>query len=321
MSDGTGDGRRADPIFIHGILPRSGTNFLSDLLLLHPDCAPALDPVREDLFLDRSDGLTRFIDDVQAAWDPSWGSVTGVVRARLYSSLGDGLVAFLQDDRERRLVTKSPSVRHLDRFFTFFPDASLLVLVRDGRAVTQSAMRTFGWTFERAAHAWAEAAEEVDLFRRTHAGSSARWHLVRYEDLLEDLDASLPEVLRSVGLDPTVYDMDAARRLPVRGSSFHHGPDRTDVHWDAVPRTETFAPTERWREWDRERIDRFEWLAGPQLRAFGYATVDGGRRSAGLSLRHASRDASWNVRRVAAAGRRAAGTASRPLRRRLGIAR
>ena len=321
MSEGTGDSRRADPIFILGILPRSGTNFLSDLLLLHPDCAPGLDPVREDLFLDRSDSLAKFVDDLEAAWDPRWGSVTGVVRSRLCASLGEGLVAFLRVDRRRRLVTKSPSVHHLERFFTFFPDASLLVLVRDGRAVTQSAMLTFGWTFERAAHAWAEAAEEIDRFRRTHAASSARWRLVRYEDLVEDLDVTLLDVFRSVGLDPGVYDMEAAQRLPVRGSSFHHGSDRTDVHWDPVPRTEGFAPTERWCDWDPERIDRFEWLAGRQLRAFGYPTGGRGRRSAPATLKQATMDASWTARRAIAAVRHAAGTASRPLRRSLGLAR
>ena len=134
MSDGTSGGRRADPIFIHGILPRSGTNFLSDLLLLHPDCAAAIDPVREDLFLDRSDALQEFVDSVIGAWDPRWGEVTDEIRSRLYSAIGEGLAAFLRADPHRRLVSKSPSFRHLGRFFTLFPHAKLLILVRDGRA-------------------------------------------------------------------------------------------------------------------------------------------------------------------------------------------
>ena len=67
------DLQRADPIFIHGLLPRSGTNFLCDLLLLHPDCAPAIEPVHEDLFLEHSDHLVAFARSVRAAWDPRWG--------------------------------------------------------------------------------------------------------------------------------------------------------------------------------------------------------------------------------------------------------
>ena len=44
-------------------------------------------------------------------------------------------------------MTKSPSVAHLDRFFAFFPRARLLILVRDGRSVAQSAIDTFGVEF------------------------------------------------------------------------------------------------------------------------------------------------------------------------------
>ena len=129
----------ADPIFIHGVLPRSGTNFLWDLLLLHPDCARAQEPVKEDLFLDRSDHLVRFVDAVRARWDPRWGTFAAELPDRLYRSIGDGLVSFLWTDRQRRLVTKSPSVVHLELFFAFFPCARLLILVRDGRSVVQSA--------------------------------------------------------------------------------------------------------------------------------------------------------------------------------------
>ena len=37
-----------------------------------------------------------------------------------------------------------------ERFFAFFPCARLLILVRDGRSVVQSAVDTFGWDFDTA---------------------------------------------------------------------------------------------------------------------------------------------------------------------------
>ena len=196
---------------------RSGTNFLWHLLLLHPDCAPAVAPVYEDLFLEHSDHLVAFARSVRAAWDPRWGDFDDLP-ARLTASLGDGLVSFLREDRGRRLVTKSPSVHRLERFFALFPTARLLVLVRDGRAVTRSAMETFGWGFERAARAWAQGADEIRRFRETYGDAHPeRWRLVRYEALVEDLDVELPEVLRFLELDLDRYDMGAARTLPVRG--------------------------------------------------------------------------------------------------------
>jgi protein-tyrosine sulfotransferase len=315
--------RRAEPIFVHGIMPRSGTNFLWDLLLLHPDCAPARDPVREDLFLDHSDHLTAFVEAVQAAWDPRWGSFTPDIPARLQAALGDGLVSFLWADRSRRLVTKSPSVRHLGRFFAFYPGARLLILVRDGRSVVQSSMETFGWDFDRACRAWADAADEVRRFQETGAAQADRWRLVRYEDLLDDTEGQLRPILAFLGLDATRYDFEAARDLPVRGSSTF-GRRGGEVHWEPVAKDPTFVPKERWRAWPRERLERFDWLAGDQLRGLGYGGLS---PTAGIvrPVKHTLLDWRWSLRRatrlVVYRSRVRVGTASRPLRRRLGLIR
>ncbi|HEX6207478.1 MAG TPA: sulfotransferase [Actinomycetota bacterium] len=311
---------RAGPIFIQGILPRSGTNFLWDLLLLHPDCAAAVEPVREDLFLDHSDHLISFIEAIQDAWDPRWGAPGPELTRRFHASIGEGLISFLWSDPDRRLLTKSPSVRHLRRFFAFFPTARLLILVRDGRAVTQSCMDTFGWGFERAARAWAEGADEIERFGRTNAERSDRWRLVRYEDLVDDLETELPGILDFVGLDPGAYDMEAARNLPVRGSSHFFGPGHSSVHWEPVRKEASFAPNERWRSWSPRQLERFEWIAGHGLRALGYGGGPPGRPLS-TAPRHVLLDAWWRTKRAAVHAKDGLAAASRPLRRRLGLAR
>jgi sulfotransferase family protein len=260
-----------DPIFIHGILPRSGTNFLWDLLLLHPDCTRALTPVNEDLFLDHSDDLVTFVSEVSAAWDPMWGTFGADITDRLYAAIGDGLLSFLWTDGERRLVSKSPSVRHLDRFFSFFPRAQLLILVRDGRAVVQSAMDTFRWDFDRACRAWADAARTIARFQKIESAHANQWRLVRYEDLVDDVAGELGAIFQFLKLDPARYDFDAARNLPVRGSSAF-GRNGHDVHWKAVAKDASFAPKERWRSWSAAHVARFDWLAGDELAEFGYAS-------------------------------------------------
>jgi Sulfotransferase family len=318
-----GEIEHADPIFIHGIMPRSGTNFLWDLLLLHPDCAPAREPVREDLFLDHSDHLTAFVEEVRAAWDPRWGYFAPDVPARLQAALGEGLVSFLRADQGRRLVTKSPSVRHLGRFFSFYPRARLLVLVRDGRSVVQSSMDTFGWDFDRACRAWADAAEEIRRFQQAEAARSARWRLLRYEELVDDTEGKLRPTLDFLGLDATRYDFEAARNLPVRGSSAY-GRQANGVHWEPVARDATFAPKERWRSWSDEQLERFDWLAGEQLRTFGY-TASRPHSGVTRSVKHTLLDWRWSTARAARLAvyrsRVRIGTASRPLRRQLGLVR
>jgi protein-tyrosine sulfotransferase len=311
--------QRADPIFILGIMPRSGTNFLWDLLALHPACGPARPPIREDLFLEHADLLFDYTSAVRHSWDPTWGTFADDLPDRFHEALGDGLISFLWVDRERRLLTKSPSVRNLDSFFTLFPRARLLILVRDGRSVVQSCMATFGWNFDTAARRWAGAADEIHRFDERHRGLPYR--IVRYEDLVDELDATLLGILEFLELDREAFDFQAAARLPVRGSSTYFGPGRDSVHWEPVERDATFDPRSRWRAWTPELHQRFDWIGGRQLRRLGYDQSPPSAHGPGQVLRHYLLDWRWQTRSIASRSRRRLGTASRPLRQRLGLIR
>src|SRR5215207_5911724 len=124
-----GEGRHR-PILIFGLTPRTGTNYLWDLIRLHPACAAGREPIREDLFLECGDQLNEFVADVRSRWDPTWGEVTDHTVADLYAGLGAGLLDFLTVDYTRRLVTKNPSVIGIEHVFRFFPTAQVIILVR-----------------------------------------------------------------------------------------------------------------------------------------------------------------------------------------------
>jgi Sulfotransferase family len=316
---------QADPIFILGIMPRSGTNYLWDLLGLHPQCAPARAPIREDFFLEASDHLLAYTREVRDRWDPMWGVFDDDLMRRFHESLGDGLVSFLWVEHQRRLLAKTPSVRHLDRFFTFFPRAHLIVLVRDGRSIVQSCMSTFGWDFDRAARNWAAGADEIRRFEARGRHSPDRYLLVRYEDLLDDLKGSLSGILRFLELDEDAYDLEAAAQLPVRGSSFYFGSGRVSVHWEPVERGPDFDPKERWRSWSPQMHERFEWIAGEQMRFLRYEGVVASVSGPGRVARHTLLDWLWRsraeVRSAAFRVRVKVGTVTRPLRQRLGLVR
>jgi Sulfotransferase family len=319
------DMEAADPIFIHGIMPRSGTNYLWDLLCTHPACAPARLPVREDLFLENSDHLAEFVEAVRSAWNPSWGDFSDELINRLYAGLGEGLTSFLWIDRDRRLLTKSPSVSNVDRFVRFFPGGRLVILIRDGRSVTQSCMSTFGWEFERGARTWASAAAEIRRFMVKYSDSMGTYLLVRYEDLLEDLEGSMRRILGYLGLDPELFDFGRAAGMPVRGSSVFFGPGRQSVHWDPVEKTSEFDPKQRWRSWGPDMLERFEWIAGEQLRYFGYPTQFTPIHARSSVVKHRARDWRWRgrtgIRLFTFRSRVRVGTATRGIRERLGLVR
>ena len=308
------------PIFILGVTPRSGTNFLMDLLCLHSACAPGRHPVKEDFFLEYSNQLLDYTNSVRACWDPMWGRFTPKLMADFRRALGFGLTSFLWVDRDRRLVTKTPSVKNLDLFFTFFPDAKLLILIRDGRSVVQSCMDTFGWEFDRATRMWRDGARTIARFQRV-AGMEGRYRVLRYEDLIDDLRPTLRDTLLFLGLDPGAFDFEAAERLPVRGSSAFFGPERRRVHWDPVHKDSSFDPRERWRNWSAASLERFNWIAGDQLEQFGYATGPGRWRIPEV-IKHSSLDLKWGAKVASRRGayriRGILGDVSRPVRAKLG---
>ncbi len=263
-----GDSRPVRPIFVMGILPRCGTNFLSDLLCLHPDCAPPA-PIWEDFFLFHANLLDRYVDRVFGSWDRRWG-VGHETRDRLLAHLGSGLTSFLTEQSgATRVVTKTPRVENLDRFFELFPDAHLLILIRDGRSVLESGIRSFGWNREWALHKWAEAADRIIEFDREHGAEKLTYRIVQYENLCDNLATELPSILEFLGLDASAYDLEAAAGLPVRGSSTIR--DRgSGMHWEPVEKGAGFDPTQRFGHWNAATHARFNWVARRQLERLGY---------------------------------------------------
>ncbi len=312
------------PILIFGLTPRTGTNYLWDLVRLHPACAPGREPIREDFFLEHADLLDKFVGNVRSRWDPAWGAVSEQTVAELYASLGAGLLGFLTVDDGRRLVTKNPSVTGINQVLTFFPTAQVIVLARDGRAVVESCVRTFGWDADLAARRWAAAATGALRFLDGRAADDPAVRLVRYEDLAADPRRQMTQILTFLELDIADYDLSAAERLPVRGSSVFLG-GKAQVHWEPIERTPDFDPLRRWAHWSPEQHRRFAWLAGRQQLALGYGLDDAMPATTTARARQRLASARWWARRSADLAeyrlRGWLGPPTQPLRRRLGLIR
>ncbi len=285
-----------EPIFILGIAARCGTNYLHDLIRMHPDCDSGSAMLEEDNLLANAHLLTRYVDGVSRWWKQHWGQdELRTEKEALAQQIGQGLMGFLSAQLERRkqlsakdgnngrptrLVTKTPTVKNLGLFFQLFPTSKLLVLVRDGRSVVESAVRTFDRPYGHAAREWASSAQIIQNQRKEHAATP--FLLVRYEDLYTNVEKELRRIFDYLQLDADVYDYAGAVNLPVRGSSTLRGqPSAREVpwvakgiHWDPVQKPANFNPVERWASWSRAKHERFNWLAGDYLEPFGYARKD-----------------------------------------------
>ncbi|MCG8351976.1 MAG: sulfotransferase [Chloroflexales bacterium] len=274
--------------FILGILQRSGTNHIYRLLREHPHCAgPEI--IREDFFVQHSNILNEYAHILYKTWNPKWevdkkiGPPETLVRY-----FGDAIHRFLtlqlttasvpqlafepgltEGDEPKILLSKTPSVEGLEHFFVLFPEAYLIVIVRDGRAVVESGARSFDWKYEDAMQKWNAGARAILDLKEKYAKSNKKLLIVRYEDLVTDEKGELLKIFDFLGLAPELFDFDAAQSLGITGSSEIRQQTGT-VHWQTVEKPKDFNPLTRFSNWDRKKHERFNWIAGRSMSRLGY---------------------------------------------------
>lgn len=257
-------------IFVLGLTQRVGTNYLARLIQMHADCTrPAT--LYEDFLVSGLPHLDGFLRRVTSSWQEKWGIRDK--EPQLRHLLGDALAEFVQRDTQdvgKRTVLKTPSVDGLEHAAAFFGDSDVLVLTRFGPDVVESAMKSFGWSFETACLRWGRAARYLaDLMERQQETRGRGFTVVRYEDLVQEPEICLRRLFDVVGLDPERFDFAALSDFPVYGSSVERG-GKDKVHWQPVAKSKEFNPLGRSAHWTPDAIRRFDWLTGGVSRRLGY---------------------------------------------------
>ena len=265
----------APPTFIIGIMERSGTNFLADALKLLDPRFQLPRALGEDFLLEHSNLLNDYIERTYQRWKRvPWLNNPDEYKELLSHQLGQALLALLyeQIDPDKRLLTKTPNASNVDKFCQLFPQAKLLILVRDGRDVVESAAAT--WPSEPYGYwvnQWARGARSILDFIRgpAHELHGSLWELVRYEDLVQKPQAVADKLLRFLELDKSRADYHLIDKLPIRASS----QDRDEagkVTWATIEKHNGFNPIGRWSSWSWYRKKQFKRLAGQALIDLGY---------------------------------------------------
>lgn len=267
-------------IFILGIKRRSGTNFLSDLVCRHPDCIA--NTIKEDYALNNAPHLIEYADKFYSDF-PRLFRVRASKKDLLYKSLGMGVLHYFHENMANtsnlynarkaeggavKIVTKTPSVRNLDCFPRLFPGLPLLIVVRDGRDVVESNVKSFDYDYSAEMHDWANSAQTILQFVEAMGESGHPYMLIKYEELFGDTQEMMEQILRFLNLDREQYDVSSVDNLPIRGSSELRRQGR--LHWKPVEKTADFNPIGRWSNWPSDRIAEFDRIAGRQMEALGY---------------------------------------------------
>lgn len=265
--------RHAPAILIFGVLPRSGTNYVRDVLALHPDVRADAGRLYEFPLLDAMDAFGA----AQAEFIEIFPRNAEVLRQ---NELGAMLAAAWMSDLQRsvddggRILLKNPHVRNVTLATALFPGDKIVLVLRDGRDVVDASLKTFGGSrllrksFSQLAWEWRCAAEAILSFRSDGDRRHPDVMVLRYEDLLTETDATLSRLLRHVALDEAKFDRGAFDALPVRGSSRSSLSD--DDRWRPEQRDKDFNPLQRWRTWSTRRKAAFDRIAGDVLARAGY---------------------------------------------------
>jgi hypothetical protein len=141
-------------------------------------------------------------------------------------------------------------------------DLQVIHLVRDGRAVARSTHRNLGRTIEEGARSWVASLRHSEELRRSFPPE--RWLTIRHEDLCGDARGTLARIFGFLEVSSEPEDL----------GDFRAGDHHIIGNRMRLSRTSEIRLDERWRtELTPEQRRTVEWIAGPELRRYGYATA------------------------------------------------
>jgi protein-tyrosine sulfotransferase len=265
-------GNRPPAIFIHGVLPRSGTNLVSDALSLHPQVAQNPGDLWEFPLLSVAASAAALERDYLAR---APGGAELKERFEFLALLATAWMDRLQQQvAGRTMMFKSPHMQNIGLFQAIFPRDYLILCIRDGRDIAESSARTFGKglgrkTLIQIADEWSHATEGALTFEKDGANANPRAIVVRFEELVRDPAGVVRRLLTHCGLATDSFDFEALLKLRVRGSSSFTG--APEKRWQPVEKDAAFDPVGRWQAWSPAKRALFQWRAGKTLERAGYS--------------------------------------------------
>lgn len=256
--------------FIYGILQRSGTNLLNQILLLNPNTIQPNLRIREDWFLHYSDSLYTYANHLFQVWsDPQWEGASHS-KIEFYSTIGDALINYISkgipDLSDKVILSKTPSVQHLKRNFEFFPSSKIIIITRDPRDVAASAFKSWKRPVRQTIKDWNVAAKAIAEFEK--CTSPDYYLLLRYEDLISNREEVIRRCIRFLGFSEKDYPWHILNTLPVFGSS------EEGNTWQVKAASPSFNSIGRWKTLPNDQINDLLNTKSPFSDYFGYSNGD-----------------------------------------------
>lgn len=235
------------PLFIMGT-QRSGTTLLTRILSAHPD-----------IFIQNELDLPKVFEDTS-----STDSVIEGIKRQIFIESGSSLDDLVADKALWGL--KDPQLtEYIDVLRKFLPQSKFIIIVRDGRGVTNSYMENkwgLGTNAYYGAQRWMREVNEQLGFM---AEMPDNFLFIRYEDLVTDLETTLGQVCEFLAcpLAPEMLEYDKQES--------YYNVQRENVHTFKKP---DITLSEKWKsKLSHFEISVVEAVAGDLLENLGYTKV------------------------------------------------
>ncbi|MBW8191626.1 sulfotransferase [Neiella marina] len=237
------------PVFIMGT-QRSGTTLLTRVLSAHPS-----------IFIQNELDLPKVF-----ANSSSNEAVINGIKKQLYIEAETDLNEKIGQQPDLLWGLKDPQLtEYIDVLRGFLPESKFIIIVRDGRGVTNSYMENkwgLGTNAYYGAQRWKREVEEQLAFMAERPGC---FLFIRYEDLIDNLENELQKVCDFLGKDLS----DKMLNYDQQASDF--GKQRENINTFKKPDKKL---AEKWKNrLSKFEINVVEHVAGDLLEQLGYARV------------------------------------------------
>jgi protein-tyrosine sulfotransferase len=260
-------GKYPPTIMVHGVMQRSGTRYLGELMKLHPDVCVYPRGFIELPFLNQAEAIRIIQARFLGAFAPNR---EGIGADDFLPLFGASFIAYVYGavPDGRTALLAMPDVSSLAYFPFLLPYERPLLLMRDGRDVAESMVRSWpDFPFDEACIRWNRAARIMLMQQKLHANDG--WKIFRYEDAVNNTRRFIEEVCEYCDLDAARYPYDRLGEVPVVGSSEFKPEGR--VTWEPIAKPSDFKPIGRWQSWTEKQTRTFKRIAGRTLIEAGYA--------------------------------------------------
>ncbi len=244
------------PLFLLAPMNRSGTKFFKSLLLGHRQISQGFS--LEDYSMAYSHHLLEYSRNASKHWGRT-PEDKGPQRERLIEKFSQCLLDFFSEGAEETgyMLLTTPRPWGVENVFTFFPNAKLLLLVRDGKDCVTSAKRSFGGPLRLWASEWSRGVQTILSFAERFRGEQHDcWDFVSFEELVCNKRSNVEKVLEFLGLSNDEFDESVFDDCSIYGSGWHGGVS------SSVPMTKDFNPIGRHNSWSLTQRLTFRWHAG-----------------------------------------------------------